>query len=112
MNNNQCSQALAINGETILLRVIPVNCSCYCPHQVERNVLDVSYHVSQYRTIISELREEIARLRAKMKEDRPRSGDTSNDKAEKLKLLRDKIVSTFREQMRLRSASCDVVGAL
>ncbi|GFG34639.1 hypothetical protein Cfor_03711 [Coptotermes formosanus] len=71
-------------------------------NKVERNVLDVSYHVSQYRTIISELRDEIARLRAKMKEDRPRSGDTSNDKAEKLKLLRDKIVSTFREQMRLR----------
>lgn len=86
-----------------------VNYSCYCPYQVERNVLDVSYHVSQYRTIISELREEIARLRAKMKEDRPRSGNTSNDKAEKLKLLRDKIVSTFRDQMRLRSASCEVV---
>lgn len=75
-------------------------------------MLDVSYHVSQYRTIISELREEIARLRAKMKEDRPRSGDTSNDKAEKLKLLRDEIVSKFREQMRLRSASCTVVTAL
>jgi len=79
---------------------------------VERNVLDVSYHVSQYRTIISELREEIARLRAKMKEDRPRSGDNSNDKAEKLKLLRDKIVSTFREQMRLRSANCQVVAGV
>jgi hypothetical protein len=68
-------------------------------------VLDVSYHVSQYRNIISELRDEIARLRAKMKEDRPRSGDASNDKGEKLKLLRDQIVSTFREQMRLRSVS-------
>jgi kinesin family protein 18/19 len=79
---------------------------------VERNVLDVSYHVSQYRTIISELREEIARLRAKMKEDRPRSGDTSNDKAEKLKLLRDKVVSTFREQMRLRCASFEVIAAV
>jgi kinesin family protein 18/19 len=79
---------------------------------VERNVLDVSYHVSQYRTIISELRDEIARLRAKMKEDRPRSGDTSNDKAEKLKLLRDKIVSTFREQMRLRSVNFEVVATV
>jgi len=103
---------MVINSETILLHVFPVNYSCYCPYQVERNVLDVSYHVSQYRTIISELREEIARLRAKMKEDRPRSGNTSNDKAEKLKLLRDKIVSTFREQMRLRSASCKVVTAV
>jgi kinesin family protein 18/19 len=72
---------------------------------VERNVLDVSYQVSQYRTIISELRDEIARLRTKMEEDRPRSGDTSNNRGEKLKLLREKIVSTFREQMRLRSVS-------
>lgn len=68
-------------------------------------MLDVSYHVSQYRTIISELRDEIARLRAKMKEDRTHSSDASNDKGEKLKLLRDQIVSTFREQMRLRSVS-------
>lgn len=68
-------------------------------------MLDVSYHVSQYRTIISELRDEIARLRAKMTEDRTHSGDASNDKGEKLKLLRDQIVSTFREQMRLRFVS-------
>jgi kinesin family protein 18/19 len=72
---------------------------------VERNVLDVSYHVSQYRTIISELRDEIKRLKAKMEADRPHSGDASNNKGEKLKLLREKIVSTFREQMRLRSVS-------
>ena len=70
--------------------------------QVERNVLDVSYHVSQYRTIISELRDEITRLKSKMNEDRPRSGSTTNDKGERLKLLRDQIVSTFREQMKLR----------
>ncbi|XP_021913192.1 kinesin-like protein KIF19 isoform X2 [Zootermopsis nevadensis] len=70
--------------------------------KVERNVLDVSYHVSQYRTIISELRDEISRLRSKMEEDRPRSGDASNNRGGKLKLLREKIVSTFREQMRLR----------
>jgi hypothetical protein len=37
-----------------------------------------------------------------MEEDRPRSGDTPNNKGEKLKLLREKIVSTFREQMRFR----------
>ncbi|XP_023715560.1 kinesin-like protein KIF19 isoform X3 [Cryptotermes secundus] len=71
-------------------------------NKVERNVLDVSYHVSQYRNIISELRDEIARLRSKMKEDRTHLGDASNEKGEKLKILRDQIVSTFREQMRLR----------
>ncbi|XP_069695410.1 kinesin-like protein KIF19 isoform X2 [Periplaneta americana] len=81
-------------------------------NKVERNVLDVSYHVSQYRTIISELRDEIARLRAKMKEDRPRSGDALNKKGEQLKQLRDQIVSTFREQMRLRRRLMEYDGHL
>lgn len=40
--------------------------------QVKRNVLDTDYHVTQYRTVINELKDEIARLRTKMKEERPR----------------------------------------
>ncbi|CAG2064030.1 unnamed protein product, partial [Timema podura] len=69
--------------------------------QVERNVLDVSYHVSQYRTIINELREEINRLRSKM-ENRPRSGLHSAYLGEQIKGVRDQIVRTFRDQMKLR----------
>ncbi len=34
--------------------------------QVKRNVLDVSYHVSQYQNIIAELKGEIERLKDKM----------------------------------------------
>jgi len=34
--------------------------------QVRRNVEDVSYHIAQYTQIISELRSEIERLRAKV----------------------------------------------
>jgi hypothetical protein len=34
--------------------------------QVRRNVLDVSYHVSQYQNIIAELKGEIERLKDKM----------------------------------------------
>ena len=125
------------------------------PHcQVGQNITEVSYHASQYRHIISDLRNEIARLRAKM-EVRPDgegvdkgalgcgapaptarasrgSGDGSvngndrlfdglvdrdpdlvtgtptcrthddDDGDEHFKAIKDEIVSTFREQMRLR----------
>ncbi|XP_020708233.2 kinesin-like protein KIF19 isoform X2 [Athalia rosae] len=71
-------------------------------NKVERNVLDVSYHVSQYRNIISDLKNEISRLRNKMQDDRPRSNEALDEHTGNLKTLREKIVSTFREQMRLR----------
>ncbi|XP_046596920.1 kinesin-like protein KIF19 isoform X2 [Neodiprion lecontei] len=71
-------------------------------NKVERNVLDVSYHVSQYRNIISDLKSEISRLRNKMQDDRPRSNSGVEEHDGNLKNLREKIVSTFREQMRLR----------
>lgn len=73
-------------------------------NKVERNVLDVSYHVSQYRDIISDLRNEISRLRNKMTDDRPRFEDlkTNNQRGTDFKTLREKIVSVFKEQMRLR----------
>lgn len=71
-------------------------------NKVERNVLDVSYHVSQYRNIISDLKNEIGRLRNKMQDDRPRTHETVDEHGGNLKTLREKIVSTFREQMRLR----------
>lgn len=76
-------------------------------NKVERNIVDVNYHVSQYRDIISDLKNEISRLRTKMHDtptERPRTSDeeptemNSND----LRVLREKIVSAFKEQMRLR----------
>ncbi|XP_043464822.1 kinesin-like protein KIF19 isoform X2 [Leptopilina heterotoma] len=73
-------------------------------NKVERNVLDVSYHVSQYRDIISDLKNEISRLRTKMTDDRPRFDElkTNNQRGTDFKTLREKIVSVFKEQMRLR----------
>ncbi|XP_024875827.1 kinesin-like protein KIF19 [Temnothorax curvispinosus] len=77
-------------------------------NKIERNVLDVSYlHVAQYRDVISDLKSEISRLRNKMKGERPRQieaekeipGDTYGNN---FKSLREKIVSAFKEQMRLR----------
>ncbi|XP_039290693.1 kinesin-like protein KIF19 [Nilaparvata lugens] len=115
-------------------------------HKVERNVLDVSFHVSQYRSIIQDLRAEISRLRAKMTEERPASANDNDDQEEHkyatinddnnnndelnnnnseitpnkqirsgghtVKQLRELIVSTFREQMKLRRRLMDIDGHL
>nr|XP_023029277.1 kinesin-like protein KIF19 [Leptinotarsa decemlineata] len=75
-------------------------------NKIERNVLDVSYHVTQYQTVITELRDEISRLQNKMKEERPRSADINRMNAEQrsneVKKLREQIVETFKTQMKLR----------
>ncbi|XP_018329743.1 kinesin-like protein KIF19 isoform X2 [Agrilus planipennis] len=75
-------------------------------NKVERNMFDVSYHVTQYQTVINELRGEISRLQSKMTEERPRSGDIRRISAEQrnneVRNLREQIVSTFKEQMKLR----------
>ncbi|VEN36509.1 unnamed protein product [Callosobruchus maculatus] len=75
-------------------------------NKIERNVLDVSYHVSQYHTVISELKDEITRLQNKMKEERPRSADINRMNAEErcneVKKIREQIVDTFKTQMKLR----------
>lgn len=74
--------------------------------KAERNVLDVSYHVSQYQTVINELRDEIHRLQQKMTEDRPRSAEinkiTAEQRSNEVKKLREQIVETFKMQMKLR----------
>ncbi|XP_066139573.1 kinesin-like protein KIF19 [Euwallacea fornicatus] len=74
--------------------------------KVERNVLDVSYQVTQYQTVVNELRAEISRLQTKMKEERPRSADLNNVSSEErgieVRNLREQIVDTFKTQMKLR----------
>lgn len=75
-------------------------------NKVERNIFDVSYHVTQYQTVINELRNEISRLQHKMTEDRPRSADINKMNAEErnneVRNLREQIVDTFKNQMKLR----------
>ncbi|CAG5101189.1 Similar to Kif19: Kinesin-like protein KIF19 (Mus musculus) [Cotesia congregata] len=77
--------------------------------KAEQNIVDVNYHVSQYRDIISDLKNEISRLRNKMHDtERPDIGRPetqeriSTTKVNDLRSLREKIVSAFKEQMRLR----------
>ncbi|CAG9584642.1 unnamed protein product [Danaus chrysippus] len=81
-------------------------------NKVEREFIEIPMHLSQYRTVISELREEIARLKTKMKDDRSNKDDQiiddtlskeeSHENSAHLKSLREAIVSTFKQQMRLR----------
>ncbi|XP_026725291.1 kinesin-like protein KIF19 [Trichoplusia ni] len=82
--------------------------------KVERELVETPMPLSQYRTVINELREEIARLKLKMKDDRTsitkdfqRVEEEENKEetaasAAHLKSLREAIVSTFKQQMRLR----------
>nr|XP_022906683.1 kinesin-like protein KIF19 isoform X2 [Onthophagus taurus] len=74
--------------------------------KAESNILDVSYHVTQYQTVINELRDEISRLQQKMTEERPRSADvnklTAEQRSNEVKQLREQIVETFKMQMKLR----------
>lgn len=74
-------------------------------NKVERNVLDVNYHVNQYQTVISELRDEISRLQVKMSEERPRSADirmNTEQRTAEVRNIREQIVETFKTQMKLR----------
>lgn len=98
--------------------------------QVGKNVLDISYHVSQYRTIISELRDEITRLKSKMSDEmRPmpenqyindlpnnlQTGEALDQlltKSDQLRNLKNEIVTTFKEQMRLRKRLLNIESYL
>lgn len=72
--------------------------------QVRKNVLDVSYHISQYQTIISELRGEIGRLKEKIQVEGGglSNGPASGVKKAELQELREQMVANFKDQMNLR----------
>ncbi|XP_044009041.1 kinesin-like protein KIF19 isoform X1 [Aphidius gifuensis] len=76
-------------------------------NKVERNtIVDVNYHVTQYRDIISDLKNEISRLRTKVNDPINNTKNITKEidttKSSDLRNLREKIVSAFKEQMRLR----------
>ncbi|XP_042873369.1 kinesin-like protein KIF19 [Penaeus japonicus] len=88
--------------------------------QVRRNVLDVSYHVSQYQNIISELKEEIDRLKGKLEGGREESAgsgaaplsqeakEEQQKNAERLKKIKNDLLDLFREQMSLRNKLMEI----
>ncbi|XP_077979371.1 kinesin-like protein KIF19 [Glandiceps talaboti] len=87
--------------------------------RVKANYLNVSYHIAQYTSIITELRKEISRLKQKISEQeiepRPTQGSASikdiqseverttglQDKKE-MDRLRQQLVSNFKDQMEIR----------
>ncbi|KAM9296784.1 kinesin-like protein KIF19 [Gastrophryne carolinensis] len=86
--------------------------------RVKRNLLNVSYHIAQYTSIISDLRNEIQRLKEKideqgLKQMRGEKGDIRNIQAEvqlhtspysrrEMDQLREQLIKAFREQMDIR----------
>ena len=69
--------------------------------------MDVSYHVSQYQTIIEELKGEISRLNSKLQSSSTSDNASSKNK-EKTEQLREKMKATFKEQMDLRSKLMEI----
>ncbi|XP_008102328.1 kinesin-like protein KIF19 isoform X2 [Anolis carolinensis] len=82
---------------------------------VKRNLLNVSYHIAQYTSIIADLRNEIHRLQRKIEQQEPRRArhDIRSIQAEvqlhgnsserqEMDQLREQLISTFREQMDVR----------
>ncbi|KAF7236874.1 Kinesin-like protein KIF19 [Varanus komodoensis] len=82
---------------------------------VKRNLLNVSYHIAQYTSIIADLRSEIHRLQRKIEQQEPRRlrPDIRSIQAEvqlhrnpferqEMDQLRQQLISTFREQMDVR----------
>lgn len=70
------------------------------------------FPMNHYQNLVTELREEVSRLRTKMLSDRPRSGVAAatlanpnpedQKRVSELRFLREQIVLTFKQQMRLR----------
>ena len=62
----------------------------------------MSYHISQYQNIISELRGEIGRLKEKIQSEAVFGGPSSGVKKAELQEMREQMVTNFKEQMNLR----------
>ena len=62
----------------------------------------MSYHISQYQNIISDLRGEIGRLKEKIQSEAVFGGPSSGVKKAELQEMREQIVTNFKEQMNLR----------
>ncbi|KAG8145751.1 hypothetical protein E2320_012239 [Naja naja] len=79
--------------------------------RVNRNLLNVSYHIAQYTSIISNLRSEIECLKAKVENQEKekhllssgaKDGQVQEDGHQQLQKLRKQLVGAFKEQMDMR----------
>ncbi|XP_059157154.1 kinesin-like protein KIF19 isoform X2 [Physella acuta] len=93
--------------------------------KVRRNVTDVAYHIAQYSNIISELRDEIMRLRSKLTEQTQYKHSVANiqavqsevvesqrktDKSE-LTHFKEQLLTSFKDQMELRRTLMELNNA-
>ncbi|XP_019368507.1 PREDICTED: kinesin-like protein KIF19 [Gavialis gangeticus] len=91
--------------------------------RVKRNLLNVSYHIAQYTSIISDLRREIERLKAKIenqeKEKSIVSSEIGDAQAEmhedpevssrqEMNKLREQLIGAFKEQLEMRRSLIDL----
>ncbi|XP_028830655.1 kinesin-like protein KIF19 isoform X3 [Denticeps clupeoides] len=75
--------------------------------KVKRNLLNVNYHLAQYTSIIADLRKEIDRLRTKIEQQSQGEMDNISQEGQQYSrkevcVLRDQLLSAFREQMEVR----------
>ncbi|XP_075755717.1 kinesin-like protein KIF19 isoform X3 [Pelodiscus sinensis] len=85
--------------------------------RVKRNLLNVSYHIAQYTSIISDLRREIKGLKTKIENQEKETGAVSSDirdvqveehqdseaySRQEMNKLREQLIGAFKEQMEMR----------
>ena len=70
--------------------------------KVERNVLNVSYHMTEYVTLISGLRSEISTLKRKLSASNVHASLREHAEKSEISVLRNKVVGLFKERMQLR----------
>ena len=70
--------------------------------KVERNVLNVSYHMTEYVTLISGLRSEISTLKRKLSANNVHASLREHAEKGEISVLRNEVVGLFKERMQLR----------
>eukprot|EP00741_Cyanophora_paradoxa_P008425 tig00001310_g8152.t1 len=85
--------------------------------KVQRNVMNVTYHISQYTRIIADLRSEISQLKGRLASARAEDGGgageqrrplTDDAERREVQRLRQDIVLNFQERMQLRRSLIDL----
>ncbi|KAH9504088.1 Kinesin-like protein kif19 [Bulinus truncatus] len=93
--------------------------------KVRRNVTDVAYHIAQYSNIISELRDEIMRLRNKLTEQTQQKHSVANIQAVQSEVVesqkkmdrtelthfKEQLLTSFKDQMELRRTLMELNNA-
>jgi kinesin family protein 18/19 len=69
---------------------------------VKRNVLNVNYHISEYKSLIGNLRSEITGLKVKLTKQNTQASSKESQAKHQVTQARQEIVGNFKERMQLR----------